>query len=88
MDSTEAPEITLKRLRIRSWRRGMKEMDIILGGFADTRLAALSPERIARYELLLEENDQDLFLWVTGRAPVPEAHAGIVAEIREGMGPK
>ncbi|QDL92495.1 succinate dehydrogenase assembly factor 2 [Paroceanicella profunda] len=85
MDSTE---ITLKRLRIRSWRRGMKEMDIILGGFADTRLASLAPERLAGYERLLEENDQDLFLWVTGRAPVPEAHAGIVAEIRDGMGPK
>lgn len=40
---TETPEIRLRRLKMRSWRRGMKEMDLILGHFADEVLTGLSP---------------------------------------------
>ncbi|WP_313135262.1 FAD assembly factor SdhE [Paracoccus jeotgali] len=64
----EDPEIRLKRLRMRSWRRGMKEMDLILGPFADTQLAQLSEPLMAQYEQVMGENDQDLYLWVTARA--------------------
>lgn len=63
----ETPETRLRRLRMRSWRRGMKEMDLILGGFADEGLAGLSEPDLALYEALLSENDQDLYLWVTAR---------------------
>ncbi|WCR09974.1 succinate dehydrogenase assembly factor 2 [Paracoccus stylophorae] len=59
--------IRLRRLRMRSWRRGMKEMDLILGPFADGPLADLSEDELAVYEALLSENDQDLYLWVTRR---------------------
>lgn len=68
----ETPENRLRRLRMRSWRRGMREMDLLLGPYADARLAALLPEELADYELLLAENDQDLYLWVTGARPAPE----------------
>lgn len=78
---TETAESRLKRLSMRSWRRGMKEMDLILGGFADARLAALSPAALDAYEALLEENDQDLYKWVGGAAPAPALHAPILAEI-------
>ncbi|MDP5306141.1 FAD assembly factor SdhE [Paracoccus spongiarum] len=64
---TETPETRLRRLRMRSWRRGMKEMDLILGPFADEVLPALDDRAIAAYEALLAENDQDLYLWVTRR---------------------
>lgn len=74
----EAPEIRLKRLRMRSWRRGMKEMDLILGRFADAKLSSLSPEILNAYEDLLEENDQDLYKWVSGAAPTPEKHVEMV----------
>jgi len=57
-------EAGLKRLRMRSWRRGMRETDLLLGGFADERLAGLNPAQLAEYEALLEENDQDLYLWI------------------------
>lgn len=63
----ETSATRLKRLHMRSWRRGMKEMDLILGHFADDRLAALGPDQLAAYERLLSENDQDLYLWVTRR---------------------
>lgn len=75
-------ETALRRLKIRSWRRGMKEMDLILGRFADTRLPELSDAEIVAYEHLLEENDQDLFLWVTGRSPAPDAFRPILDTIR------
>ncbi|MFN3274462.1 MAG: succinate dehydrogenase assembly factor 2 [Paracoccus sp. (in: a-proteobacteria)] len=64
----------LRRLHMRSWRRGMKEMDLILGHFADDCLATLTPDDLAQYERLLSENDQDLYLWVTARigdSPAP-----------------
>lgn len=76
--TTETAENRLRRLHMRSWRRGMKEMDLILGHFADDCLAALSPDDLAQYERLLAENDQDLYLWVTARigdSPAPADRA-------------
>lgn len=57
----------LKRLRMRSWRRGMKEMDLILGPFSDSELSTMSPQDLDIYEALLNENDQDLYPWITAR---------------------
>ncbi|MGV3695281.1 MAG: succinate dehydrogenase assembly factor 2 [Paracoccus marcusii] len=66
-DTLETPENRLKRLHMRSWRRGMKEMDLILGRFADDCLFRLSGPDLDLYERMLAENDQDLYLWVTAR---------------------
>ena len=65
----EEHDIRLRRLRMRSWRRGMKEMDLILGRFSDDELAGLGAADLDLYEMLLSENDQDLYLWVTARLP-------------------
>lgn len=74
-ETMETPENRLKRLHMRSWRRGMKEMDLILGHFADDHLADLSTDDLNLYERMLGENDQDLYLWVTAR----------IAEDKEGV---
>ncbi|WP_375261113.1 succinate dehydrogenase assembly factor 2 [Palleronia sp.] len=74
-------ETTLRRLKMRSMRRGIREMDLILSGWAETRLAALSPEEVATYEALLSENDQDLYRWVSGQQPAPPVYADLVADI-------
>jgi antitoxin CptB len=79
----ETAEHRLKRLSMRSHRRGTKEMDIILGRFADDRLDGLDPGRLDLYEALLEENDQDLYLWVSGQGAAPAAFAALVAEIAQ-----
>lgn len=60
-------DFRLKRIRMRSWRRGTKEMDLILGPFADSEIAKMSEAELDLYEVLLEENDQDLYPWVTAR---------------------
>lgn len=70
----EAHEHRLKRNRIRSWRRGTKEMDLILGPYSDGALAALSLEDLDAYENLLNENDQDLYQWFSRQATTPDEH--------------
>ena len=77
----ETAEARLKRMRMRSWRRGTKEMDLLLGPWADAHLAGLAEERLALYDRLLEENDQDLMAWFLGQAPAPDWAAGLLAEI-------
>ena len=77
----ETRETRLKRLRIRSWRRGTREMDLILGPFADGPLAEFDEGELAAYEELLEENDQDLYAWVAGRAEADAAHAPLIDRI-------
>ena len=78
---TETPEHRLKRLRMRSMRRGIKEMDIILVRYADARLDAMTPAELDAYDALLSENDQDLYQWVTGQVPAPAAFSPLVADI-------
>ena len=82
----ESREIRLKRLHMRSMRRGTKEMDLILMGFAGAALNDLGDEDLDAYEALLDENDQDLYAWIAGQAPGPERHAGMIARI-QGMFP-
>ena len=78
---SEVPENRLKRMAMRSWRRGTKEMDLILGPYADARLAALTGDTLDLYDALLSENDQDIYPWITGAAPVPERFRALIAEI-------
>lgn len=75
-------ELRLRRLRIQSWRRGTREMDLILGRFSDEKLGALDASGLEGYEALLSENDQDLYDWAVGRSIVPPRHAAIIAQIR------
>lgn len=77
----EAREHRLKRMAMRSWRRGTKEMDLILGPYADARLAGLTAEALDLYDALLSENDQDIYPWITGAGVTPERYAALIAEI-------
>jgi antitoxin CptB len=78
----EQPETRLKRLRMRSWRRGTKEMDLILGPYSDAHLGSLGPDDLDAYEALLGENDQDLYPWMSGAVACPARHQGTVARVR------
>jgi len=75
---SEARENRLKRLAMRSARRGTKEMDIILGRYAEAHLGAMSEPALDLYEALLEENDQDLYQWVTGQVAAPAGFAPLI----------
>ncbi len=77
----ENVENRLKRYKMRSWRRGIKEMDMILGPFSDTELASLNAAELDQYDALLSENDHDLYQWVTGRVPTPELYLDLLTKI-------
>ena len=78
----ETPENRIKRLKMRSWRRGTKEMDMILGPYSDTEIVKLSSETLELYEALLNENDQDLYVWMSRQAVPPVEHVEIIEVIQ------
>ena len=77
----ELREHRIKRLHMRSMRRGIKEMDLILSAYARAELEGMSDAQLALYDSLLGENDQDLYQWVTGQAPAPGQFTDLIAEI-------
>lgn len=77
----ESRENKIKRLAMRSMRRGTKEMDLILMRFADANLAGMSDAGLAHYDDLLSENDQDLYKWVSGQDPAPAEFSDLIAQI-------
>ncbi|SFA79976.1 antitoxin CptB [Poseidonocella pacifica] len=79
--TTESREIRLKRLRMRSMRRGIKEMDIILSTWATARLAELDDPSLDLYEALLTENDHDLYRWVAGQDTAPKRYTALIDDI-------
>ncbi len=69
----ETIDVRRKRLRFRCWHRGTRELDLILGRFADAQLANLTPGQLDRYEALLANPDPDIYAWIVGTRPVPAA---------------
>ena len=80
---TETRETRIKRLKMRSMRRGIKEMDLILSAYADRHLPGMDTAALDTYDALLQENDQDLYQWVTGQALAPAPVAELVADIAQ-----
>ncbi|WP_375259174.1 succinate dehydrogenase assembly factor 2 [Citreimonas sp.] len=78
----ENRETRLKRLTMRSMRRGIKEMDILLMRYAEARLAQMDDAQLDVYEALLHENDQDLYQWVSGQVAPPARFATLIDDIR------
>ena len=70
---TENIDARRKRALFRSSHRGMQETDLLLGAFARRHPEELSEEQVQRFEVLLEEIDNDLFDWITGKKMVPAA---------------
>ncbi|WP_108258027.1 FAD assembly factor SdhE [Mangrovicoccus ximenensis] len=79
----ETHENRLKRLHMRSIRRGIKEMDIILGRFAETGLRQLPEGDLDLYDTMLAENDHDLYQWVSGQQPTPARYLDLITRIAE-----
>jgi antitoxin CptB len=75
---TSPSDIRRKRLLFRSWHRGTRESDLILGRFADANLAGFDDMQLDLFEALLDCADADIFDWVAGRAlPPPEHDHGV-----------
>ena len=75
-------EIKRKRLKMRSMRRGIKEMDLILKNFADLNLNSMSELELEKFENLLLENDQDLYQWSTGQVDPKKEFIDLIQDIK------
>ncbi len=76
--STSELDVRRRRILFRCWHRGMKEMDLLLGRFADARLVSLTEDQLDSLEALMEIGDQELFAWMSGRKAAPE-------DVRDGI---
>ena len=69
-----------KRLLFRCWHRGTREMDLVLGRFADAEIAGLTDDELLQLERLIEVPDPDLYAALTGDASLAGEHANGVFE--------
>jgi antitoxin CptB len=80
----EPLDVMRKRLHMRSIRRGIKEMDLILMGFSKVHLAGLDAAQLKIYDRMLNENDYELYQWVSGQSEEPPEYNVLMKMIREG----
>jgi antitoxin CptB len=76
--SSEGLDVRRRRLLFRSWHRGLREMDLIMGRFADHAIEGLAETDIAELERLMDVPDPELLAWVTGQEAVPPDYDGPV----------
>jgi antitoxin CptB len=74
-------ETRFKKLKYRAEHRGFREADIIIGGFAEKHMRALTPAQLDDFERIIDQPDQDLYAWIIGKEPIPEAFAGEVMDL-------
>jgi antitoxin CptB len=81
--SSEGLDVRRRRLLYRSWHRGTREMDLIMGRFADAMIAALSEDELDAFEQLSEQPEPDIYAWITDKRPVPAEHdTAVFAKLR------
>ncbi|WP_417241564.1 succinate dehydrogenase assembly factor 2 [Celeribacter sp.] len=85
---TETHEHRLKRIKIRAWRRGIKEMDLLIGGYADAHLADMSVADLDAFEQMMDEADQDLLSWATHQVETPAEFKGMLDKVVAFADPK
>jgi len=72
-----------RKLLFRSWHRGTREMDLVMGRFADAWLARLSDAELGEFERLINVPDPQLYDWITGPdAPSPDYDTGLFRRMR------
>ena len=78
-------EIVRKKLSIRSWRRGTKELDLILGRFSDENITKLETSELDLYEQLLSKDDHLIYSWLFEKEESPKTFKILVEKIQESM---
>ncbi|MBT5640148.1 MAG: succinate dehydrogenase assembly factor 2 [Rhodobiaceae bacterium] len=76
-------KILIRKLIYRSWHRGTKELDMILGNFAESNLHNLNETELNEYLVILDEEDPDLYQWlVNNQNPNKNIDMNIINKIR------
>lgn len=69
-----------RKLRFRAWRRGFREMDLLMGSFADKTIESLDEPELDEFERLLATPDWEVYAWLIGQKEVPPNHKGPVLD--------
>ncbi|MCI4644415.1 MAG: succinate dehydrogenase assembly factor 2 [Hyphomonadaceae bacterium] len=69
-----------RKLRFRAWRRGFREMDLLMGSFADKHIEGLGAGELDQFEALLAAPDWEVYAWLVGQKPVPDNHKSPVLD--------
>jgi antitoxin CptB len=78
--TSEGLDARRKRMMFRAWHRGTKELDILLGSFADKHLGTMNESELDAFEKLLEVPEPDLYHWIAGREALPDNYQGPLIE--------
>jgi antitoxin CptB len=82
--SSSALDERRRRILFRAWRRGMREMDFVMGRFADANLRAMSESELSEFERLLEAPDPQVLAWIIGEEATPvEFDTPLIARLRK-----
>jgi antitoxin CptB len=82
--SSDGLDLRRRKILFRAWHRGIKEMDLIMGRFADQRLDHLSSGDLDEFEGLMQVPDQQLYAWINGSEDVPaERDTALLRALRE-----
>jgi antitoxin CptB len=76
--SSDGLDLRRRKLLFRSWHRAMREMDLVMGRFADAEISRLTESELDEYERLVELPDGELLGWITGEQEIPADHDGAV----------
>ncbi len=71
-------DVRRRKALFRSWHRGIREMDLVFGRFADSEIETLSDVELDEYEALMEVPDRDVFSWLTGEIETPRNYDTVV----------
>lgn len=82
-ESQEKDNISImrKKLVFRSWHRGTREMDLLLGRFAEAHVPQMTPDDLAAYDRFLANSDPDIYNWVSRAEPVPPAEDNAAVQL-------
>jgi antitoxin CptB len=72
--SSEGLDARRRKLLFRAWRRGVREMDLIVGRFADVHIGAFDEASLDDFERLIEAPNSELYAWVVGAQSAPQAY--------------
>ena len=72
VDTQETVENWRKRLTFRAWHRGTREMDLLMGSFAEQYINRFEAEDLTVFEEILMNNDPDVYDWISARKKPPQ----------------
>jgi antitoxin CptB len=82
--SSEGLDPRRRRILFRAWHRGIREMDLIMGRFAEVHVGDMTEAELEAFETLMGLPDPDVFAWITGEQPPPtEYETALLAQLRD-----